>query len=152
MKKISRKIVAALILSTDHKLLMVKKNPAHGGVYLNTWHIPGGGVEPNESLPEAIVREIFEETGLVYPVTDVVLVDDKGSNAATKTLPSGETVWCEMQFWVYAVQLTQSASDIVVRLSEEHTEYVWADVTKIYDYELTPPSVELFKRVNISKL
>lgn len=152
MKNISRKIVAALILSKDHKLLMVKKNPAHGGVYLNTWHIPGGGVETTETLEEAIVREIFEETGLEYPIGDVVLVDDQGSNAAKKTLPSGEVVWCEMKFWVYAVQLPQISSDIVVRLSDEHCEYVWADVARIHDYELTPPSVELFKRVNLSKL
>lgn len=152
MRKISRKIVAALILSKDHKLLMVKKNPAHGGVYLNAWHIPGGGVEPNETLEEAVVREIFEETGLRYSAQHVVLVDDRGSSTAIKTLPTGEEVSCDMQFWVYAVQLTQDAADTVVRLSEEHADYVWADVTSIHDFELTPPSVELFKRVDLTTL
>lgn len=118
MKTISRQIVAALILSHDHKLLMVKKNPSHGGVYLNTWHIPGGGVEPNESLEEALVREVYEETGIIHPKNKLRLVNGKGSNAAEKILQTGEKVWCEMKFWVYAVQLNQNALEISVQLSD----------------------------------
>ncbi len=152
MKTIARQIVAALILSHDHKLLMVKKNPVHGGVYLSTWHIPGGGAEPNESLQQALVREVFEETGIEYPIEQVQLVDDQGSAAAEKILPTGEKVWCEMKFWVYAVQLRQDALTVTVKLSDEHQEFVWADINKLSDYELAPPSVALFNRIDISAL
>ena len=38
------------------------------------WTMPGGGVEYEESLPEAVAREVFEETGYTVDVGDPVAV------------------------------------------------------------------------------
>lgn len=50
--------VTAVIFSNDRKkTLLVKRRD------VPVWVLPGGGVEENESLETAIIREIFEETG-----------------------------------------------------------------------------------------
>ncbi|MDQ6697153.1 MAG: NUDIX domain-containing protein [Actinomycetota bacterium] len=52
--------VGAVIVH-DERLLLVRRGhgPAAG-----EWSIPGGRVEPHETLAEAVVREVAEETGL----------------------------------------------------------------------------------------
>lgn len=36
------------------------------------WTMPGGGVEFDESIPDAVVREVFEETGYHVVVGDII--------------------------------------------------------------------------------
>jgi ADP-ribose pyrophosphatase YjhB (NUDIX family) len=45
----------------------------HAGV----WSLPGGAVEPGETLVEAVAREALEETGLVVTPVDVVGIFDE---------------------------------------------------------------------------
>lgn len=52
--------VGALILDSGRVLLVERGNEPLAGC----WSLPGGAVEAGERLEEAIVREVFEETGL----------------------------------------------------------------------------------------
>lgn len=38
------------------------------------WRLPGGGLQPDESLAECAAREVFEETGLVVGVAGVAFL------------------------------------------------------------------------------
>jgi len=51
-------LVTNCVIRRDDELLMLQK-PRRGW-----WVAPGGKVEPGESLMEAVVREVYEETGL----------------------------------------------------------------------------------------
>jgi ADP-ribose pyrophosphatase YjhB (NUDIX family) len=55
----------ALVRDAEGRLLVVLRAhpPAQG-----TWSLPGGRVEPGESLEQACAREVLEETGVVVRV------------------------------------------------------------------------------------
>ncbi len=49
------------IAVADDQLLMIRRGHGPAG---GRWSVPGGRVEPGETLAEAVVRELAEETGL----------------------------------------------------------------------------------------
>jgi 8-oxo-dGTP diphosphatase len=67
-----RLAVRALILQDD-RLLLVN---AWGNAKSDLWCAPGGGVEPGQSLPDNLAREVHEETGLTVAVGDPALVNE----------------------------------------------------------------------------
>lgn len=67
-----RLAVRAAILKDD-RLLMVNAYPGTGS---DLWCLPGGGVEPGQSLPENLIREVAEETGLPISVSAPILVNE----------------------------------------------------------------------------
>ena len=52
--------VGAIAVDDDRLLLVRRANQPGAG----TWSVPGGRVEPGETVGEAVVREVREETGL----------------------------------------------------------------------------------------
>ncbi|WP_410219392.1 NUDIX domain-containing protein [Paracoccus sp. (in: a-proteobacteria)] len=49
---------------------------AYPGQQSDLWCLPGGGVEPGQSLPENLMREVAEETGLSITVGAPFLVNE----------------------------------------------------------------------------
>jgi len=60
------RVSARGIVINNDKILL---NEFGGGEYYN---IPGGGVEPGETVKQAVVREILEESGLNVTVGDFI--------------------------------------------------------------------------------
>lgn len=67
-----RLAVRAAILHQD-RLLVVNAYP---GRQSDLWALPGGGVEPGQSLPQNLMREVAEETGLSITVGAPFLVNE----------------------------------------------------------------------------
>lgn len=55
--------VAAVIFDEDDRILLIKR------VDFNVWGLPIGHIEPGETVQEAIIREVNEETGLQVTVS-----------------------------------------------------------------------------------
>ncbi|MDD4937858.1 MAG: NUDIX hydrolase [Candidatus Shapirobacteria bacterium] len=147
MRTINRVIVSALIFSKDSKLFMGQKDTNKGGVYSDCWHIPGGGVDEGETKETALIREIKEETGIDISSLEIKLVDNQGKGTSEKTLSTGEKVICEMEFNVYKIQLPQNSKDVKIILSDDLVEYDWFDLSDLQNQKLTPPSINLFRKL-----
>jgi len=149
MREIYREIVAAVIISKDAKIFLGMKNPSKGGVYLDCWHIPGGGIDKGENGEQTLAREIMEETGIDIKKYEIKLIDSEGTGAAEKTLKdTGEKVLCKMKFNVYEIKIADRlASEIKISLDDDLEKFVWSDVSELKNMKLTPPSEELFKRL-----
>jgi 8-oxo-dGTP pyrophosphatase MutT (NUDIX family) len=61
------KSVAGVIFSPDRSsVLLIKRRD------VPVWVLPGGGIDPNETSEDAVVREILEETGFTVKATRLV--------------------------------------------------------------------------------
>lgn len=66
--------VRAFVIGPDGRLFLVKHS------YVSGWHLPGGGVEPGETLIDALIRELREEGNLeptAPPVLHGVFLNDR---------------------------------------------------------------------------
>ncbi len=60
--------VGAIVTLDEHLLLVSRANPPAQGL----WSVPGGRVEPGETMSEAVAREVAEETGLAVTCDQLV--------------------------------------------------------------------------------
>lgn len=92
--------------STNRFLYLLRSDNKHG----NTWGIPGGKIETDETLLEGIIRECEEEIGF-FPKESKLIPIQKFTN---KTF-SYHTFFCEI------------SNEFIPNLNKEHCGYCWVD-------------------------
>ncbi|MFC1626752.1 NUDIX hydrolase [Patescibacteria group bacterium] len=128
------RINVVAIIEKEGNILLGKK--AKGiGPYPNKWLIPGGGVEKNETLEEALRREVREETNVeienirkVYEDEDIVWKNGEKQHFIYKTFHVD-----------YINGQLKPTSDLI------HLRWVKRDNLKHYD--ICKPSIALFKHL-----
>lgn len=75
-------VVAANLIENDGEYLLVQEGKE---AVRNEWNLPAGGVDPDERIQDAAVREAREETGLEVELENLigVFVDESDISDAT---------------------------------------------------------------------
>lgn len=58
---------AAVIFSPDGEKILLTRRTDNG-----QWCLPGGGMDPGESISETVIREVWEETGLHVEIEKLI--------------------------------------------------------------------------------
>lgn len=113
-------IAVKAVIWNEGKFLILKRAKQQGSEP-DLWEFPGGGLELGEKHEEALVREIWEETGLHGKVIKPLSVWDAKRKDGTQVL--GVTFLCEL------------CGGTVV-LSHEHIDYAWIKPDEIEQYNV----------------
>jgi 8-oxo-dGTP diphosphatase len=69
MKRYTGKTSTAIIPYPDNKILLIKRNTRP---FVGFWALPGGRMDPGESIDQTVIREVKEETGLDVKIVRVI--------------------------------------------------------------------------------
>ena len=112
--------VRGIIKNENGEILIVKRHPK-SRTDPEMWELPGGKVEKGEFFVDALIREIKEETNLDAEVGDF-------AEAIQNDYMHKRTV----QIIMYLKDMTGN-----VEISDEHTDWMWADLEKIKTLNLS---------------
>lgn len=62
------KLHVSVVLRQNDRVLLLQESDEDYGL----WNLPGGHIEPEESIQQAAVREALEETGLTVTLNDLL--------------------------------------------------------------------------------
>lgn len=148
LREIHRTIVSALIWSKDKKIVLWRKDPKWGGVYVEYWHIPWWWVHDWETLAAAVVREVYEEIGLDISSYELTLLPYTDAWVSEKTLKeTWEKVSCHMEFNRFEVHLDKNADDIPLSLWDDLVEVKRFDTEELTTIDQVPWWREFFQKM-----
>lgn len=78
---------AAIIVNEQGQILLQRR------VDNNIWGLPGGCQELRERFEDTVIREVFEETGLVVKEEDLTLVAVVSGSSRKRQYPNGDIVY-----------------------------------------------------------
>jgi len=58
------KICVDIVLFNSQGKIFIQKRSPDRKMFPNCWELPGGHIEPNESIEQCLIRELKEETGM----------------------------------------------------------------------------------------
>jgi 8-oxo-dGTP diphosphatase len=109
---------ASVVIVADGAILLVQRGHEP---QLGRWSVPGGRVEPGETLEQAAAREAYEETGLEVNV---------GAELWSLTIPAGDVA-----FEVHDFAATVTGG--VLRAGDDAADVRWVQLDALEDLPLT---------------
>ena len=132
----NRRIIVSTLIKCKDKYLFIKQNK-EGGAYQDCLHIVGGGLEDNETLEEAIKREVMEE---VHIELDEVIPFDFDSDI---TMYKGEMT--QLIFLRYTAEIEEFTG----YADSDAKEMIWLSKDELLKYKHNEPSMRFLKKLNL---
>lgn len=125
-----QRIIVCPVIHNEGKYLLCKM-ASDRGVFPGQWALPGGGMEPGETMETALRREIMEELGEALIISEVkpwAFRDD----IRNKTFADGTT---EEIYMIYLIFDCVSANRDIT-FNEEFQEIIWVSPEALKDMDL----------------
>ena len=120
-----------IIKNDDDEILILKRHPK-SKTDPEMWELPGGKVEKGEHFTTALIREIKEETNLDADVGDFceAIQNDYMHKRTVQVIMYLENIKGE------------------VKISDEHTDWMWAGLEKIKSLEISTSLKKILEKRN----
>lgn len=122
--------VVVVLPFIDEKVLLLQRNSAHSQAGL--WVMPGGKKEPNETVLEAGVRELEEETGILADEENLIHL-----GTFYIRYPNGDFL-----FHLYKLSI-EGFSEVALQV-REHQNYTLCTIDEALQLPLSPGMDECF--------
>lgn len=115
----------------NRQLLIIQKN-IRARFCAGMWEVPGGRMEPNESVEQHLSREVFEEVGISVNAIEPFFVWDWSLNIDDETTHHivGVAVYCHPKSDYISISNQVSDDDIEC--------YKWVDFKDLKNYNFIP--------------
>ncbi|CAI2474737.1 Nucleoside triphosphatase nudI [Serratia liquefaciens] len=125
-----QRIIVCPIIENNGEYLLCKMADDRG-VFPGQWALSGGGMEPGETIEQALRREIREELGEALQITQMTPWTFR-DDVRTKTYPDGTQ---EPIYMLYLIFDCVSANRQIT-VNEEFQEVAWARPDKLGELDL----------------
>lgn len=123
--------VGALILE-EGRILLVERGRAPLSGH---WSLPGGGVETGERLEDAVVREVFEETGLEVETGSIATVFER--------IMADQSGRCEYHYVLVDFYCTIRGGNL--RAGDDSKDVRWFGMEELPSLSITEGTREVIK-------
>lgn len=137
-----RIIVCPIIKNNGDYLLCKMANDR--GVFPGQWALSGGGMEPGETIEEALRREIREELGEELRITEIAPWTFR-DDIRVKTYPDGRKEEIYMLYLIFDC----TSANRQVTFNDEFQEIAWVSPNKIGQLDLNEATRMIFKQKGI---
>ena len=132
----NRRIIVSVLIKYKDKYLFIKQNKDGGG-YQDCLHIPGGGLEDNETLEEAIKREVMEEVHI--ELTEITPFD----------FDSDILMYKGKMTRLIFLRFTAEIEKFTGYADSDAKEILWLAKEEILNYKHNEPSIRFLKKLGL---
>jgi len=134
-------VTGVLVRNDDGKYLLVKK-ANNVGPYAGTYLTPGGGVNTGEPVDEAVLRELYEETGIKVENLQRVFFDDDVTE-------NWQGIKRHYIMLMYTANYASGKISQTEGNDDNFEDVNWFSADELKKMKLSPPLVKLLRHLGV---